>query len=309
MPITAPAQSSFLKIGQGHHERLRAEVAGGEKDTAMRNDTTSRSTSNRAQLAFVGAKSMTSESGSPHLPTPVIKHGNLVRNRLNSPSARSEAVELLADIDGVLVLVRFLVTDIPEGARSDLLRKDADLHSLLSSTLERVADRLHGSPLRTDLPSKQPLATVELISSGEQLIRLPDLSNETVLRVGPLELDLLDRFAKRGDRKIDLRPREFQLLKYMMQHSDKLLTRATLLKEVWHYTFVPKTNLVDVHMGKLRRKVDGPNESPMIRNVRGLGFALSATAISYCPTPRPSGRTEVWTPDNSARQVERALQS
>ena len=100
--------------------------------------------------------------------------------------------------------------------------------------------------------------------------------NETVLCVGPLELDLIDRTAKRGDRPIDLRPREFHLLKYMMQRIDQLLTRATLFKDVWHYKFVPETNLVDVHMGRLRRKVDGANEAPMIRNVRGAGFVLSA---------------------------------
>src|ERR1700681_1175650 len=104
--------------------------------------------------------------------------------------------------------------------------------------------------------------------------------NETVLRVGPLELDLIDRTAKRGDRPIDLRPREFRLLKYMMQRSDQLLTRATLFKDVWHYNFVPETNLVDVHMGRLRRKVDGSNEAAMIRNVRGAGFILSATPVS-----------------------------
>jgi DNA-binding response OmpR family regulator len=116
-------------------------------------------------------------------------------------------------------------------------------------------------------------------SGGEPPVRLPAPPNETVLRVGPLELDLLDRTAKRGDRRIDLRPREFRLLKYMMQRNDKLLTRATLLKEVWNYKFVPETNLVDVHMGRLRRKVDGPNEAPIIRNVRGVGFILSATPL------------------------------
>jgi DNA-binding response OmpR family regulator len=103
------------------------------------------------------------------------------------------------------------------------------------------------------------------------------LSNDIVLRVGPLELDLLDRTAKRGDRRIDLRPREFQLLKYMMQRSGSLLTRATLLKELWSYNFVPKTNLV-----KLRRKVDGSNEPSLIHNVRGAGFVLSATPFSQC---------------------------
>jgi DNA-binding response OmpR family regulator len=67
------------------------------------------------------------------------------------------------------------------------------------------------------------------------------------------------------------------LLKYMMQRSDQLLTRAALIKDVWHYEFVPETNRIDVHMGRLRRKVDGPNDDPMIRNVRGEGFVLSAT--------------------------------
>src|ERR1700676_1652238 len=102
----------------------------------------------------------------------------------------------------------------------------------------------------------------------------PAESGETPLRVGPLELDLIERTAKRGDRVIDLLPREFRLLEYMMQRSDQLLTRAMLLEEVWNYKFVPATNLVDVHMGRLRHKVDGPDDSPMIHNVRGAGFIL-----------------------------------
>ena len=116
--------------------------------------------------------------------------------------------------------------------------------------------------------------------SEQPLVRPAVLPNETALRVGPLELDLIDRSAKRGGRQIDLRPREFRLLKYMMERTDELLTRAALLKEVWHYKFVPETNLVDVHMGRLRRKVDGPNEAPLIRCVRGAGFVLGAIPLS-----------------------------
>jgi DNA-binding response OmpR family regulator len=101
-----------------------------------------------------------------------------------------------------------------------------------------------------------------------------------MLRVGPLELDLIDRAAKDGDRRIDLRPREFQLLKYMMERSDQLLARAVLLKEVWHFKFVPETNVADVQMGRLRRKVDGADEAPVIRSVRGSGFVLDATPLS-----------------------------
>ena len=228
-------------------------------------------------------------------------------NRQNPPKARSEVAQLLADIDGVPVLVRFLVGDGSGEMQSRFLSGDADLHSLLSSTVEKMVDRIGGSPLRPDDRSRPALATIELISSPEHLALVPALSSDTVLRVGPLELDLLDRTAKRGDRRIDLRPREFQLLKYMMQQNDKMLTRAAILKDVWNYKFVPETNLVDVHMGKLRRKVDGSNEPPLIRNVRGVGFILSASSFSYRQTPSPVGRAETWS-NNSSRLTESALQ-
>jgi DNA-binding winged helix-turn-helix (wHTH) protein len=216
--------------------------------------------------------------------------------------------ELLTDIDGLPVLVRLLIKDIPAELQSDLVSKGSDIHSLVSSTLEKMVDRVRGPSLRSGVPSKQPLAVVELISSGEPLAPMPALQNETLLRVGPLELDLLDRTARRDDRKIDLRPREFQLLKYMMQRSDNLLTRATLLKEVWRYRFVPETNLVDVHMGRLRRKVDASNEPLMIRNVRGLGFILNALPCSRSSPSNNAHRSEnLAVADQSPRSVERAV--
>ena len=123
-----------------------------------------------------------------------------------------------------------------------------------------------------------PLATVELVAGIEALLRRPAEIRDTVLRVGPLELDLIERTANRADRLIDLLPREFHLLEYMMRRKEQILTRAVLLEEVWNYKFVPQTNLVDVHMGRLRRKVDEPDEPPMIHNVRGVGFILRAPA-------------------------------
>jgi DNA-binding response OmpR family regulator len=198
--------------------------------------------------------------------------------------------EFQADIDGLPILVRFRIKDIPAAMQSDGAAKGTDIHSLLSSTLEKIVDRMRGSTLRSDGRPKQPLAIVEL-ASREPAVRLPTPPNDTVLRVGPLELDLLDRTAKRGDRQIDLRPREFRLLKYMMQRSDTLLTRAMLLTDVWHYKFVPATNLVDVHMGRLRRKVDGSNEAPMIRNIRGVGFVLSETPLSQASPSRLGKRS------------------
>jgi Transcriptional regulatory protein, C terminal len=151
------------------------------------------------------------------------------------------------------------------------------IHSLLSSALEKIVDRMYGESLRSDDQSRRSLAIAETDSSIESSVRSPAEPRETMLRVGSLELDLINRTAKRGDRPIDLLPSEFRLLKYMMQRGGQLLTRAKLFQDVWHYKFLPETNLIDVHMGRLRRKVNGPNEAPMIRTVRGAGFILSAS--------------------------------
>jgi DNA-binding response OmpR family regulator len=121
------------------------------------------------------------------------------------------------------------------------------------------ATRVHSTP-----PTNTPVC----IARNQQ---------KAVLRVGSLELNLTNRTARRGDRSFYLRPREFRLLRYMMQRCGQLLTRAKLLEDVWSYKFVPESMiLVDVHMGRLRRKVNGPNEAPMISTVRGAGFILSA---------------------------------
>jgi DNA-binding winged helix-turn-helix (wHTH) protein len=242
-----------------------------------------RDTPNRMEPALVGADPRTSEprSASIHLlnsATRPRQHRGGIRRTPMPSWPRNETAELLADIDGLPVLLRFLVDNVPIGTRSDFAGNDAGFHALLSSTLEKMVDRMRASSPRRDTPPKQPLAIVEVISGADALVR--PSPNETVLCVGSLQLDLMDRTAKRGDRQIALRPREFQLLKYMMQRSDKLLTRATLFKEVWHYKFVPESNLVDVHMGRLRRKVDGPDDAPMLRSVRGAGFVLSATPLS-----------------------------
>jgi two-component system, OmpR family, response regulator len=171
---------------------------------------------------------------------------------------------LLPGMDGLTVI---------EALRKDQVRTPV----LVLSALGAVDDRVRGLRMGGDDYLTKPFAFVELIARIEALLRRPAESRETTLRVGPLELDLIERTVKRGDRVIELLPREFRLLEYMMQRSDQLLTRAMLLEEVWNYKFVPATNLVDVHMGRLRHKVDGPGDVPMIHNVRGAGFILRTT--------------------------------
>jgi two-component system, OmpR family, response regulator len=149
---------------------------------------------------------------------------------------------------------------------------------LILSALGAIDDRVRGLRMGGDDYLTKPFAIVELAARIDALLRRPAESRDTILRVGPLTLDLLARSAKRGDRVIELLPREFRLLEYMMRRKEQLLTRAMLLEEVWNYKFIPQTNLVDVHMGRLRHKVDMPPEVPMIHNVRGMGFILRAPA-------------------------------
>jgi two-component system OmpR family response regulator len=157
----------------------------------------------------------------------------------------------------------------------DTLRKDqVRTPVLVLSALGAVNDRVRGLRMGGDDYLTKPFAVVELVARIEALLRRPAESRETILRVGQLELDLIERTARRGERRIDLLPREFRLLEYMVRRSDQLLTRAMLLEEVWNYKFVPTTNLIDVHMGRVRHKVDAAGEPPMIHNVRGAGFIL-----------------------------------
>jgi two-component system OmpR family response regulator len=172
---------------------------------------------------------------------------------------------MLPGLDGLGVI---------EALRSDNVMTPA----LVLSALGTVNDRIRGLRAGGDDYLVKPFALGELVARLEALLRRPAAPRETNLRVGPLELDLLARSAHRGHRELELLPREFQLLEYMMRREGQVLTRAMLLEQVWNYRFVPQTNLVDVHIGRLRRKLDGPTETPMILSVRGVGFMLHAPA-------------------------------
>jgi DNA-binding winged helix-turn-helix (wHTH) protein len=286
------------KAGQWYHENLPADER--RKGHRMRTHTLTRNKPGCEESTFTGVEPSILQSKSRHFPTARGQHRRIVSRPQTAPRLRNEGAEIPTGIDGLSVPARLLIADLLAEAQSRFVSDETDLHSLLSTIVAKLIDTMGALPRQHRAPSKQALATAGLASSAEHSARLPP-PNDTVLRVGPLELDLLDRTAKRGDRQIDLRPREFQLLKYFMQRSDTLLTRATLLMEVWSYKFVPETNLVDVYMSKLRRKVDGPNETALIRNVRGAGFVLSAAPFPKHSTPRtPEGAT-ILPSDSSSR--------
>lgn len=145
---------------------------------------------------------------------------------------------------------------------------------LVISALSSVDDRIRGLKAGGDDYLVKPFELRELTARIEALLRrIPD-GRATRLRVGPLEMDLVERTVRRGERRIDLLPREFKLLEYFMRRPDQIITRAMLLEDVWNYKFLPQTNVVDVHISNLRRKIDAGGESRLIVNVRAAGFKL-----------------------------------
>jgi two-component system OmpR family response regulator len=159
-----------------------------------------------------------------------------------------------------------------------LRRENSRVPVLVVSALSDVDERVKGLRAGGDDYLTKPFAFAELVARIEALLRRPSLTPQSLLRAGPLEMELIGRTVRRGDRQIDLLPREFKLLEYMMRRPNQILTRAMLLEDVWNYRFLTETNVVDVHIGKLRRKVDAAGEEPLIHSVRGAGFTFRPPA-------------------------------
>ena len=175
---------------------------------------------------------------------------------------------MLPDIDGLSVLAR-------------LREENVAVPVLVLSALGAVDDKVRGLKAGGDDYLTKPFALEELAARIDALLRRPLETRETVLRSGVFELDLIDRVARRDGAEIDILPREFRLLEYLMRRPGQVVTRAMLLEDVWHYRFVPQTNLVDVHLGRLRRKIDLPGMPSMIDSIKGVGFCFRA------PDPKP----------------------
>lgn len=147
---------------------------------------------------------------------------------------------------------------------------------LMISALSDVDERVDGLRAGGDDYLVKPFASEEMAARVEVLLRRRNWpERQTTLRVADLELDLVARQAKRGAMVLDLLPTEFRLLEYMMRNSGQILTRTMLFESVWGYHFDPGTNIIDVHIGRLRRKVDVPGLSPLIHTVRGSGYMIS----------------------------------
>ncbi len=146
---------------------------------------------------------------------------------------------------------------------------------LILSALGEIDDRVRGLRAGGDDYLVKPFAFSELLARLEALVRRARAETpETTLRVGDLEMDLLARVVKRAGQTIDLQPREFRLLEYLMRHQGQVVTRTMLLENVWDYHFDPQTNVIDVHVSRLRRKIDRAFEQSLLHTVRGAGYML-----------------------------------
>ena len=147
---------------------------------------------------------------------------------------------------------------------------------LLLSALAQVDERVAGLKAGGDDYLTKPFAFAELLARVEALSRRGrgESGPQTKLVVADLEMDLLSRSVKRDGQKIDLQPREFRLLEYLMRHASQVVTRTMLLEGVWDYHFDPQTNVIDVHVSRLRHKIDKPFPTALIHTIRNAGYML-----------------------------------
>jgi two-component system OmpR family response regulator len=171
---------------------------------------------------------------------------------------------MLPRIDGITIIRRLREEGIVTPA-------------LIVSALGEIDDKVRGLRAGGDDYLVKPFAFAELLARVEALVRRSDsVVKEMVLRVGDLELDVVSREVSRCGRKIELLPREFKLLEYLVRNQGQIVSRAMLLQHVWDLHFDPMTNIIDVYVGRLRRKIEVGHAYPLIHTIRGVGFRVRA---------------------------------
>ncbi|MFZ3034110.1 MAG: response regulator transcription factor [Parvibaculum sp.] len=177
----------------------------------------------------------------------------------------------------VLIVDRMLPKRDGLSVVSTLRQEGIRTPALFLSALGEVDDRIMGLKAGGDDYLTKPYAFAELLARIEVLVRRSNPDQvRTRLQVGDLEVDLLARKVSREGQEIDLQPREFRLLEYLMKHAGQVVTRTMLLENVWEYHFDPQTNVIDVHISRLRAKIDKNFKQPLLHTIRGAGYSLRA---------------------------------
>ena len=187
-----------------------------------------------------------------------------------------------ADRFDVIILDRMLPQLDGLGVVALMRAEGVSTPVLFLTNLSGIDDRVDGLEAGGDDYLVKPFAFEELMARLTALARRPTLgSSPTVLKAGDLEMDLVARTVRRGGEEIDLQPREFRLLEFLLRSEGRLVTRKMLLEQVWEFHFDPKTNIVETHISRLRTKVDRGREISLIQTVRGAGYTLRV------PNPAP----------------------
>ena len=190
----------------------------------------------------------------------------------------SEALRYGAAHDYAVITIDRMLPDIDGIAVMRQLRDDGVAAPfLIISALGEIDDRVRGLRAGGDDYLVKPFSSLELLARLEALgRRSKTIAKETILRVGDLAIDLILRTVSRRDKEILLLPKEFQLLEYLVRNEDRIVSRAMLLQHVWDLHFDPSTNIIDVYVGRLRRKIDDQQAYPLIHTIRGIGYCLRA---------------------------------
>ncbi|WP_282608362.1 response regulator transcription factor [Pelagibius sp. Alg239-R121] len=169
---------------------------------------------------------------------------------------------MLPQVDGLSLLKTLRATGV-------------EVPVLILSAMGEVNQRIEGLRAGGDDYMAKPFSITELVTRVQVLLkRKVSHGSETLLQVGSLSVDLLTRRASRLGKEIDLKPREFQLLEFLMRHAGQIVTRTMILEHVWDYNFDPQTNVIDVHISRLRNKIDKGFSPSLLHTVRGAGYSI-----------------------------------
>lgn len=181
---------------------------------------------------------------------------------------------LAADYDVLVLDIMLPKMDGLELLR-ELRRLGDKTPALMLTARDTVDNRVEGLDAGADDYLVKPFAFPELLARVRALLRRPPLQVGTILRVGDLEMDTAKREVRRSDHPIELSPREYAVLEYLMRHPNQVLTRTQISEHVWNFDFFNESNVVDVYVGYLRRKIDQGENLPLIHTVRGVGYRMS----------------------------------
>lgn len=190
-----------------------------------------------------------------------------------------EGLELLKHQPFDLIILDIMLPDIEGWTVLQILRQFSQVPVIFLSAKDQILDRVKGLELGADDYLAKPFSYIELLARIRSLLRRQQLQSENILSVSDLQLDLIQHKVSRAGKPIELTKKEFDLLRFLLQHRDQIISRRQIASEVWRINFDTDTNFIDVAIRRLRNKIDDMNELKLIHTIRGLGYRLSEETI------------------------------